>query len=414
MRRKPAATREFVINPYLAVRLEGRKTVIYVGGKRFQQCKALMIIISSGDYGNLAEFDSIDEFYEKFTQTSIDSLSKIFRLQSRMDSIVADLKNFNQSPWIYKGNTSKISPETEFWGHCSNLQAWADYNYDTRLLYHNLAFPLLKALADAGDPKARNVLGQEVAARLASGHDSVVGYLMLERYYRYLMPSNLTDLPLKVLYALAETGEFDLNLEVFSPVREKCPMISINGRPSAIIWNSMLNLSNRGLRDKFQLEEILHQVKHPHELTNLNLGDNLLQSLPSSIGDFQSLRTLLLSSNKLFSLPESLGNLRSVHELILRKNLLKSLPVSIGNINSLEILDLSYNNLATIPESLAHLSSLQILDLRQNQLLSLPESFSHLSTLHILNLTGNKRLKLSPLLRQWIDQLKQHECTVHL
>ena len=40
----------------------------------------------------------------------------------------------------------KIDPETEFWGHCSNLEAWAENNYDTRFLHRNLAFPLLKII----------------------------------------------------------------------------------------------------------------------------------------------------------------------------------------------------------------------------------------------------------------------------
>ncbi len=43
-----------------------------------------------------------------------------------------------------------IPPETEFWAHCSNLQVWAENNYDTRLLHMSIAFSLLKELAEAG------------------------------------------------------------------------------------------------------------------------------------------------------------------------------------------------------------------------------------------------------------------------
>ncbi len=52
---------------------------------------------------------------------------------------------------------SAILPIKEFWGHCSNLQAWAEYGYDTRLLHPNLAFPLLEKLATVGDPIAKKV-----------------------------------------------------------------------------------------------------------------------------------------------------------------------------------------------------------------------------------------------------------------
>ena len=56
----------------------------------------------------------------------------------------------------------KVPPETEFWGHCSNMQVWAEYNYDTRLLHSNLAFPLLKRLYEAGDTIAQRVFQEEI------------------------------------------------------------------------------------------------------------------------------------------------------------------------------------------------------------------------------------------------------------
>ena len=49
---------------------------------------------------------------------------------------------------------SLIDPETEFMGHCSNLQAWYEYDYDLRILHSSLSIPLLKKLAFLGDKKA--------------------------------------------------------------------------------------------------------------------------------------------------------------------------------------------------------------------------------------------------------------------
>ena len=56
----------------------------------------------------------------------------------------------------------KLSPEVEFHGHCSNLQAWAENHYDTRLLHSNLSFPLLKKLAELGDPQAKQMIKDEI------------------------------------------------------------------------------------------------------------------------------------------------------------------------------------------------------------------------------------------------------------
>jgi hypothetical protein len=64
---------------------------------------------------------------------------------------------------------SLIDTEEEFWGHCSNLQAWSEHDYDTRLLKVNLAFPLLEQLAEAGDNLARIKFKEEILKRLLSG-----------------------------------------------------------------------------------------------------------------------------------------------------------------------------------------------------------------------------------------------------
>ncbi|MEX2719637.1 MAG: leucine-rich repeat domain-containing protein, partial [Candidatus Sigynarchaeota archaeon] len=63
-----------------------------------------------------------------------------------------------------------LTPAEEVLAHASNLQAWVENNYDTRLLHSNIAFPLLKELARAGDEKAARVLDAEIEARLRDGN----------------------------------------------------------------------------------------------------------------------------------------------------------------------------------------------------------------------------------------------------
>ncbi|MFX0105728.1 MAG: zinc ribbon domain-containing protein, partial [Candidatus Hodarchaeota archaeon] len=82
-----------------------------------------------------------------------------------------------------------ITAEQEFWGHCSNIQAWVEHDYDTRILMSNISFPLLRELVKAGDPMARKVFKEEIALRLESGYPSVVQYLLNQGYIRYFTPS---------------------------------------------------------------------------------------------------------------------------------------------------------------------------------------------------------------------------------
>ena len=56
-----------------------------------------------------------------------------------------------------------MSSKTEFRANCSNLQAWVENGYDTRLLHRNLAFPLLKKLTNVGDLHAKKVFKDEIA-----------------------------------------------------------------------------------------------------------------------------------------------------------------------------------------------------------------------------------------------------------
>ena len=149
---------EFEINEYILLKLEGDSTIIYVKGKQFRQCKFLLLDIKTDEIDSLDIIDSIDEAIEE-----LDHSQALFRSKEKI-----------------------IPPETEFWGHCSNLQVWVENNYDTRLLHSNLSFPLLKELVNAGDVNAKKVFGEEIAKRIESGYAPVITYLLIEGYLDYL------------------------------------------------------------------------------------------------------------------------------------------------------------------------------------------------------------------------------------
>ena len=139
---------EFVVNNSITLKLEGGKTNLYINGKLYIHCKHLILNIPINEIEVLEDIESIEEAVEK-------------------------LKSTEELEWELKYN---LSPEEEFFGHCSNLQVWAENGYDSRTLHYSLSFNLLKELADK-DPKARLILKEEVAKRLKSGPQSVADYL---------------------------------------------------------------------------------------------------------------------------------------------------------------------------------------------------------------------------------------------
>ena len=149
---------EFKINKYITLRLEQDHTTIYVNNERFDQCKRILFTNPQNNVKQ-KEIDSIDEAIEVLRP---------------------DL------PIEHRSNDIFITPEMEFWAHCSNLQAWIENDYDTRLLHSNLAFPLLKRLVKVGDMKAFSVFKEEIARRFLSGFPPVVQFLLNQGYLDYL------------------------------------------------------------------------------------------------------------------------------------------------------------------------------------------------------------------------------------
>ena len=159
------------INEFITLKLVGNRTNIYVNDRLFNQCKYLLLNITQSSIPKLKEIDSIDEAAEK--------------LDRSMEG--------------QEGSYEIISPETEFWGHCSNLQAWVENDYDTRLLHRNLAFPLLLKLTQVGDQTAKKVLQKEILKRIDSGAPNVIQYLLNQGYLRYLTTRDIDNLLEKVM-----------------------------------------------------------------------------------------------------------------------------------------------------------------------------------------------------------------------
>lgn len=123
------------ISAHIELKLEHNQTNIYIDGIYVETCMDIKIIIPKKNVSDYDYINSIDELSEHVSKLDLDN-----------------------------GNYS-ITPKEKFWGHCSNIQAWVEHDYDTRILHSNLTFPLLKRLTNIGDPLARSVFKAEIAER---------------------------------------------------------------------------------------------------------------------------------------------------------------------------------------------------------------------------------------------------------
>ena len=163
--RGPTPRSFFKINDFISIKLAGYHSILYLGGEKFSLCTKLLLNFSDIQKQKLIK--SIDEAAEKLNPSL------------HVDVFARDIG---------------LTPEQEYWGHCSNLQAWAESKYDTRLLHRTLAFPLLKRLTELGDPIAKKVFKEEIAKRYASGTFAVTTFLKKEGYLKYLSKDELSSL----------------------------------------------------------------------------------------------------------------------------------------------------------------------------------------------------------------------------
>lgn len=368
--------KEFTINQYLKLKLEGGRTNIYVNNRRFMQCMYLLLNISVDRIEDYDEIESIDE-----------AAVKLNRSMER--------------------NHSTVPPETEFWGHCSNIQTWAENDYDTRILHRNLAFPLLKALVDAGDPIAKRKFKEEIALRYATGHPTVIRFLTQNGYLHYLTEDEFESMLLDINFpsideycrrvipilnntmnpetikiikqqtsSFINKFRFKYKYLILLKAIEKIPevkrqefveiiynkykgvgsfpilkflskakvnfynldlkIITYNGRLIGLILDSKINLKNRMIE---KIEDIKEFEENSEIIEELDLSNNRINKI------------------------SNLENLKKLKKLYLKNNYIEDIE-GLENLDNLELLDLSGNiNIEEIPDSLNNLSNLKIVKL---------------------------------------------------
>ena len=116
-----------------------------------------------------------------------------------------------------------------------------------------------------------------------------------------------------------------------------------------------------------------------------------LESLPTSIWEFKSLKSLFCSDcSQLQYFPEILEKMENLRELHLNGTAIKELPSSIEHLNRLELLNLDRcQNLVTLPGSTCNLCFLEVLNVSEcSKLHKLPQNLGRLQSLKILYACG--------------------------
>ena len=224
--------REFKVNNLISLRLIDGKTVLFVNGQEFKQCKMLLlnVLVESEEVGALNFIDKIAENLD-------------FRMENKREFI-------------------NVTEEEEFMGHCSNLQVWAENLYDTELLHKSLAFPLLKALSENGDRFAKQRFAEEIIRRYKYGNKAVRSFLIEEGY---LSGSSSEDIIDGIL--IPREAAFLEKIMEFGDLYEIVPYFS---KMAGIRHNkSYLSLNDGKIRElEIIIGEDLNRI--PREIENLS------------------------------------------------------------------------------------------------------------------------------------------------
>ncbi len=125
------------------------------------------------------------------------------------------------------------------------------------------------------------------------------------------------------------------------------------------------------------------------ELSSLNLSDNELCDLPSSIWDCTKLQWLNFFSNNIRDFSSDIGKLIHLRELYAGNNILTLLPKEMVALGSLKILHLAGNAIEVLDAGVLG-QSLEKLYFSRNDLFEFPNSLTRLTKLETIDFSGNK------------------------
>jgi len=157
--------------------------------------------------------------------------------------------------------------------------------------------------------------------------------------------------------------------------------------PSSIL--KLTSLKKLGLLIN-NIEVIPSDIKNLSQLEELCLDENKIKKLPDEIFKLTNLKFLGLSGNRIETIPSSIKNLSNLEELQVFKNSIKKLPDEIFKLKNLKRLVANENSIEKIPSNIKNLSQLEYLYLNNNKIKELPDEIFNLKNLKTLGLGSNK------------------------
>ncbi|MBD3194893.1 MAG: hypothetical protein GF317_07560 [Candidatus Lokiarchaeota archaeon] len=427
--------KEFKINEYLTLKLENNQTNIYVNDILFNQCKYLLFNIpieKISDFDNINSIDEISEYY-------------------------------NQSLDRWREKDFSITPETEFLGHCSNLQVWYEYDYNTRLLHSSLSFPLLKRLTEVGDEKAERAFKQEIISRYINGNETVRQFLSYEGYINFLLKKAINgdfksnEILIEALHMMIKNKEYKRFMEFifidnFREILFKSDILDFDffdflilAFPNTPYASDDINylfekfekqffknrkeflhfiLKKRDAQAILELEKIIREKVvitidissifeisaceiRGGEVVKLKINasglGHFIYDFPFSITQLKSLEHLVVMDLKNKNIPKEITNLKKLKKLELYGNpKMISFPICIIEIETIKELVISGVAIRNYPKTFKNFTSLEKLEIKYSDYIFLPLKFPR----QLTKLKNLKNLKLRSYLetRRYEDE----------
>lgn len=130
--------------------------------------------------------------------------------------------------------------------------------------------------------------------------------------------------------------------------------------------------------------------KQKNQLSEINLHQNKVKVLPSTIARFTQLKKLNLNYNPIEDVKPGIEKLTQLEELSFYKSKLKNIPSPLFDIPKLKVIDLYFNDIEKIGPEIAKWKNLEILYLANNKLFTVPEEIGSLTKLRELYLHHNR------------------------
>jgi protein phosphatase 2C len=177
-----------------------------------------------------------------------------------------------------------------------------------------------------------------------------------------------------------------------------------------MFWRQITNASVIDLRNN-RLTSLSEEIEGFFSLSSLEVGGNLLGSLPSQLGQLGSLQVLSFYNNLITELPDlssleylqylnaghnqlseiSLEGLSSLEEVFLSGNPIKQLPDNISETcPNLKLLFAADMALKKVPTGLNGLSLLEQIDFSHNRITEIPPALGDLESLRSMSFAHNK------------------------